>query len=86
MQLREMETSITPLGVRTLLWFFNKSFRIIVRGLFVESNSLVQNVKEPLQAGKTVILMPIYRSFADFFILTYVQILQGLEVPYTFGN
>jgi hypothetical protein len=30
--------------------------------------------------------MPIYRSWADFFILTYVQTLQGLEVPFTFGN
>lgn len=71
-QLREMETSITPIGTRALLWFFNKSFRHTIRGLFVEVNSLVQNVKEPLGAGKTIILMPIYRSWADFFILTYI--------------
>ena len=30
--------------------------------------------------------MPIYRSWADFFVLSYVQVLQGLEMPFTVGN
>ena len=35
-QLKEMKTSITPMGVRTLIWFFNKIFRHYIRGLFVD--------------------------------------------------
>jgi len=30
--------------------------------------------------------MPIYKSVADFFILTYIQTIEGLEVPFTYGN
>lgn len=30
--------------------------------------------------------MPIYKSWADFFILSYVQIMSGLTVPFTYGN
>lgn len=71
-QLRELQTTITPYGVRALLWFFNKSFRHALRGLYVETASLGKNVKEQLDAGSRVVLMPIYRSWADFFIISYV--------------
>ena len=30
--------------------------------------------------------MPIYKSWADFFITSYAQILSGVIVPFTFGN
>jgi hypothetical protein len=30
--------------------------------------------------------MPVYKSVADFFILTYIQTLEGLDVPFTYGN
>ena len=81
-----MQTSITPYGAKALIWFFNKSLRNAVRGLFVEQQSLQKNVKDQLAAGYHVVLMPIYKTWADFFILSYVQIMQGLEVPFTFGN
>lgn len=45
-QLREMSASITPLGTKALIWFFNKSFRHLMRGLFVEQHSIVSNVKQ----------------------------------------
>lgn len=46
LQLSEMKSSITPMGVKALLWFFNKSFRHAVRGLFVEQDSLATNLKD----------------------------------------
>lgn len=67
-----MQASITPVGAKALIWFFNKSFRHLMRGLFVEQNSIASNVKQQLEAGSHVILMPIYRSWADFFVLSYV--------------
>lgn len=30
--------------------------------------------------------MPVYKSLVDFSILTYIHSVQGLEVPFTFGN
>lgn len=74
------------MGTKALIWFFNKSFRHLIRGLFVEQNSIFANVKQQLEAGNHVVLMPIYRSWADFFVLSYVQVLQGLEMPFTVGN
>ena len=41
-----MSASITPLGTKALIWFFNKSFRHLMRGLFVEQHSIVSNVKQ----------------------------------------
>jgi hypothetical protein len=35
-QLREMSSTITPMGTKALIWFFNKSFRHLLRGLFVD--------------------------------------------------
>jgi hypothetical protein len=46
LQLRELQTTITPVGIRAMLWFFNKSFRHALRGLYVEQSTLSKNVTE----------------------------------------
>lgn len=67
-----------------MLWYFNKAFRNGFHGIFVEMNSL-NNVKQLLADGKRVVLMPLFKSFADFFILTYVSLTQGMQPGFTFG-
>jgi hypothetical protein len=57
-----------------------------MRGIFVDRNSLKTNLTDLIKDGQNVILMPIFKSWADFVILNYVQTLQGLEVSYTYGN
>ena len=54
-----------------LIYVFNKTMRHMLRGLFVETESITKNVKEQIDQGYHVILMPIYRSWADFFLLSY---------------
>lgn len=43
-------------------------------------------VKKLLSDGKKVILMPIYKSFADAFIYIYIHMRYNIEAPFIFGN
>ena len=70
-QLAEMQTSITTSGINLCFWYFNKIMRRAIQGLFVDTNS-VKMLKGLIDANHKVILMPIYKSFADFFVHLYV--------------
>ncbi len=66
-QLEEMATSISPNGVRVALWYFNKNMRRVSQGLFIDTQS-VKMVKELVAQNQKVILLPLYKSYTDFFI------------------
>ena len=66
------------------MWYFGKVFRKGIQSLFVDMNS-VKQLKDTLHNGQRVVLMPIYKSFSDFFILFYLNHLLGLPSCYTFG-
>jgi hypothetical protein len=80
-----MDSSISILGVKSLIYYFNKLMRWAIRGLNIDTASL-NNVKSLLEQGKKVILMPIYKSFADFFIYAYINNHFNVEMPFVFGN
>ena len=42
-------------------------------------------VKGLLASGQRVVLMPLFKSFADFFVMTYISHTQGLPPNFTFG-
>jgi len=71
-QLAEMDSQITLSGMRLFLWYFNKTMRHAIQGLFIDTQS-VKMVKELISQNHKVILMPLYKSFADFFIYLYVS-------------
>ena len=50
-----------------MLWLINKKMRTAVQGLWVDQKSL-DKVKALLAAGMHVVLMPLYKSFADSFV------------------
>jgi hypothetical protein len=68
-----------------MVYYFNKQMRWSISNLSVNKPS-VEKVKHLLQIGQKVILLPIYKTFADFFIHLYVHNHFGLEVPFIFGN
>jgi hypothetical protein len=35
-QLKEMQTMILPSGIKGFMWYFNKSFRHLIRGIFLD--------------------------------------------------
>ena len=84
-QLNEMHSRITLVGIKTLIWYFNKIFRHAIQGLHVEENSL-QKIKQVLSDNKRVVLMPIYKSFADAFIYTYIHHHYKMDHPFMIGN
>jgi len=71
--------------MRLFLWYFNKNMRHTIQGLFIDTQS-VKMVKELISQKHKVILMPIYKSFTDFFVHLYVSRTQGIETGFTFGN
>lgn len=54
------------------MWYFNKSMRKVMQGLFVDTAS-VKMIKELIASNHKVILMPLYKSFSDFFVQLYVM-------------
>ena len=84
-QLKEMEAYISSYGTRLLLWYFNKTMRTGVRGLFVDTIG-IERVKSLVNSNNRVILMPLYKSFGDFFINQFVNYKFGIESGFTFGN
>ena len=45
-----------------------------------------QTLKKCLNDGRKVVLMPIYKSFADAFINIYIHMRYNIEAPFIFGN
>jgi len=68
-----------------MLWSLNKIFRNLSSGLFVEQSGIA-NIKKLMNQNERVILMPQYKSFADFFILAYTLAVHNIELPFTVGN
>lgn len=85
LQLKEMSCHVSFLGMKSMVWYFNKLMRNSMQGLFVDKQSL-NNVKQLVADGKRVVLMPIFKTFLDAFVMTYVNNHFGVEQPFMFGN
>jgi len=59
--------------------------RLALQGLHVDEHSLA-NVKALADQGKRLVLMPIFKSFADPFILGYIFNYFEMEMPFMFGH
>ena len=84
-QLEQMHSRVTKAGLRSMVWFFNKTMRVGLQGLYVHEESL-RRVKSLADEGKRVVLVPIYKSFADFFIQQFINYKYSVNTPFTFGN
>ena len=68
-----------------MTWIFNRTMRKSIQGLHVDEHSLAK-VRALADQGKRVILMPIFKSFADAFILGYIHNYFEMELPFMFGH
>lgn len=59
--------------------------RRAIQGLYVDTAS-IKMVKELIASNHKVILMPLYKSFCDFFVHLYVMITEKIKLGFTFGN
>lgn len=69
-----------------MVWAFNKIMRKAVFGINVHEPSVLRTKKVFLESDTRVVLMPIYKSFADFFLQVYCNFHYDLGMPFTFGN
>ena len=85
LQLDRMHSRIDTKAVQVVLAYFNRIFRQISRGIFVQQSG-VDAIKKLIAANERVILLPVYKSFADFPVLLYTLFVNRIEIPFTFGN
>ena len=64
--------------MRLFYWFFNKNMRKSIQGLFIDTKS-VKMVKNLIAQNHKVILIPLYKSYADFFVQQYVTGTQRIK-------
>ena len=67
--------------MRVFFWYFNKTMRRNIQGLFVDDRS-VRMVKDLIAQNHKVILMPLYRSYIDFFVQMYVTCTQRIQLGF----
>jgi len=79
--LARSQAKITKFGVQSVVWAYNKVMRTALQGLHVDSKSLAA-VKKLLKDGRRVVLMPVYRSFADLFTFVYIHQHFGIQPPF----
>ena len=80
-----MKTTLNPYYMRLFFWYCNKSFRQKINGLFVDTKS-VQMVKNLISQNQKVVLLPLYKSYMDFFVQQFVASQQKIKTGYYFGN
>ena len=80
-----MSSKISLNAMRVFFWYFNKTMRKNIQGLYVDDRS-VKMVKDLISQNHKVILMPLYRTYIDFFVQMFVMSTQRIQLGFTFGN
>ena len=80
-----MHAYISRQSTAILLWYFNKTMRHAVRGLHVDTAG-IERVKDLIDGDNRVVLVPLYKSFGDFFVMQFINYKYGIEPGFTFGN
>ena len=68
-----------------MLRYFEKNMRRATRGLYVDTVG-INRVKDLIHDNNIIVLLPLYKSFCDFFVLQYINYYFGIESGFTFGN
>lgn len=80
-----MNCSIDQRFVAPILYSFIKILRQLSQGLFVEQSG-IKHIKRLMDKNERVVLVPHYKSFADFFILLHTLAVYNIELPFCVGN
>jgi len=81
---KTLTSSVQTKAVLPMFSMMNVIARRAFDGLYVDEAGLA-NVKNLIDKGEKVILMPTYKSFADSFILSMTFLLQDMDIPFTLG-
>jgi hypothetical protein len=76
-----MRSGVNSAAHNATTWMFYKTMRVAIHGLHVDESS-VSMVKGLLKDNKKVVFVPIYKSFADPFILNFVNHHFKFDIPF----
>jgi glycerol-3-phosphate O-acyltransferase len=85
LQLKRMNATIDKRAIQLSMAYFNRKFRQLSSGIYVQQSG-VDTIKKLIAANERVILLPVYKSFADLPILLYTLFVNKIEIPFTIGN
>jgi glycerol-3-phosphate O-acyltransferase len=85
LQVADLHAHLCKRTLALCMSFINRKFRQMSRGLYLQQSGF-DKVRKLLMAGESVILMPVYRSFADFPVLLYSLLANKIDIPFTIGN
>lgn len=80
-----MRAEICRRSLALTMAFLNRKFRQVSNGIYLQQHGF-DEIKRLLNAGERVVLMPLYRSFADLPVLLYSLFVNQIEIPFTVGN
>ena len=68
------------------LYFMMKFNTHHIEGMYVDTKALKKIHEMTITDRKTkIVFMPVYRSFADLFVLHYINYISDIEFGFTFG-
>ena len=76
--LQKMRSQITPQSVTIATWLFHKTMRVAMQGLHVDHDSINKVKQHIIQGNQNVVLMPVFKSFADTLLMVYICVEFGL--------
>lgn len=80
-----MHAKIDKNALAAAMVFFNRKFRQCSNGIYLQQQGF-DTIKKLMNAGERVVLLPIYKSFADWPVLLYSLFVNKIEIPFTVGN
>lgn len=84
-QLNQLDCRLSKKALRPMFAFFNRQFRHALEGLFVDQMG-IKNIKQLLDKGERVLLLPTYKSFTDLFFMLYILFVNKIELPFSVGT
>jgi hypothetical protein len=68
-----------------LLYTLNRRFRQITKGILVDEPGII-SLKKLMLTGQRVVLMPLFKSYLDLAVLTFVLASYNIDIPMAIGN
>lgn len=84
-QLKTMHAIICRRTFALTMAFINRKMRQMSRGVYLQQQGF-DEIRRLLQAGERIVLMPVYRSFADLPVILYSLFTNKIEIPFTMGT
>lgn len=83
--IQEISSSIEPNTVKPVYYMFHKQARKLFDQIVINENEL-KSLKNLVQKKKqSVILLPSFKSYADFVLLTYIHLIYEIDLPFVTG-